>query len=99
MDLQTARAVFEQLESARFNEDGRFNDDLENPESEWNPPTFDVRLDAVTGRENDEREFRIRVTPGGSTGGLDGDDWLAVLNLASEHELRVDVQNAGLDLR
>lgn len=98
MDHSTAISVFNWLERQRFNDDGRWNADLEDPDAGWNPPTYDVRLDASTSR-NDEREFRVRVTPGGSTGGIEPALWGEVLQLAAKYSLQVDIQNAGMELR
>jgi hypothetical protein len=89
MDLRTAVSVFQELESERYGDD-----------AEWQPPTFDVRLDAVTVRSDDSRGYRIRVTHGASTGGgVSQDDWRYVLDLAQRHGLEVDIQNAGMELR
>lgn len=93
MNLATGVAVFEALEKDRFAEN--------NPGDEpFVCPVYDVRLIADTTRESMERSYMVRVTPGGAMGGtFDRDNWLYVLELAGEHELDVDLQNAGMELR
>jgi hypothetical protein len=94
MDRRTAITVFTALEEVR---------EHEHPgEGQYNPPTYDVRLDAGSDAPANElcpRSFRVRVTAGREAGGLDEDEWRFVLDLAKEHKLRVDVQNNGIELR
>ncbi len=69
---------------------------------QFNPRTYDVRLDAYTDERvisDDDRAYRIRVTPGSTSGGLDRDEWLYVLEIAGEFDLHVTVENNGLVLR
>lgn len=58
------------------------------------PPIFEVRLDAMSDRE-DEREFRVRVmgTPWAETS-----HWREVVLLAQEQEVEASIQNCGIEL-
>jgi hypothetical protein len=94
MDRKTALRVFVALEQARENDTP--------PPDGWDPPTYDVRLDASSDERatgDQTRDFRIRVTPGKITGGIGEDAWRYVLDLAKSEELDVDIQNSGMELR
>jgi hypothetical protein len=89
MDSRTALALFTSLEKARQYDDPG--------EAGYNPPTYDVRLDAYTDRES-ERAFRVRVSQG--EGGVSVDDWRFIFEEAHRLDIEtVDVQNAGIELR
>lgn len=87
MDLQTALAVFTELEAHCYDADGIMEGD---------EPLFDVRLDAGTDR-NEKRTCRVRVTTG-AIERVSWRTWQTVLDAARPHDLTVDVQNAGLEL-
>lgn len=92
LDLQTALAIFGVLEAHRY--------DAVDGEMDGIEPIFDVRLDATTNR-NDEREYRIRATPG-AIKTLTGETWQMVIDLArgvDDGWLTVDIQNSGMELR
>lgn len=91
MELDTALKVFTTLEKNK-----RAIEDAVDP---FIVPVYHVRLDAgVLPSDESVRDFTVRVTP--LRGGwLDREDWLYVLELASEYELNVDLQNAGMQLR
>lgn len=91
MELDTALKVFTTLEKNK-----RAIEDAIDP---FIVSVYHVRLDAgVLPSDENVRDFTVRVTP--LRGGwLDRDDWLYVLELASEYELNVDLQNAGMQLR
>lgn len=88
MDLPTALSVFKQLEAQRVEYER---------EPDYRPPMFDVRLDASADRD-DERTFRVRVSAGTFAAG-DYEPLRFLIELASEHDLAVEVQNAGFELR
>lgn len=88
MDLKVALSVFKQLEAKRI--DGH--------DPEWKPPMFDVRLDAGSDRD-DERTFRVRVSAGTLFAAGEVEPLRFLLDLASENDLTVEVQNAGFELR
>lgn len=91
MELDTALKVFTTLEKNK-----RAIHDAIDP---FIVPVYHVRLDA-SALPSDEtvRDCTVRVTPvrGGC---LDRDDWLYVLEVAGDHEVDVDLQNAGMELR
>lgn len=91
MERDTALEIFSTLEKNR-----RAIDDAVEP---FIVPVYAVRLDAtVEPGDESERDFTVRVTP--LRGGwLNRDDWQYVLEVASEHEVEVDLQNAGMELR
>jgi hypothetical protein len=89
MDRQTATSVFMSLEEPRLHDDANSR--------EWNPPIFDVRLDAGTDREGN-RTYRVRVIPGDAQLENMEDMWRFVLDEAKRFELAVDIQNHGMEL-
>jgi hypothetical protein len=91
MDRSTALVIFGKLEEAR-----------EEPDGSWEPPTYDVRLDATTD-VTDKRACRVRVTIGSSTGGFTEEQWRYVLDVAREEApeddpIAVTIQNHGIEL-
>lgn len=84
MDRNTAVEIWTRLEQERLTE------------LEGDPPTYDVRLDASHDRSSNERSYRVRVTSALGIG--DRDEWLYVLETATEFEVSVDIQNSGLEL-
>lgn len=83
MDRSKAVELWQRLESERLTE------------FEGDPPTYAVRLDAGTDI-NDERDFRVRVTS--ALGLSNRDEWLYVMETATEFETEVTVQNSGIEL-
>jgi hypothetical protein len=86
VDQDVALSVFTKLEKPR-----RAVEDAIDP---FIVPVYEVRL---TARENKnmDRDYMVRVTPACELG---ADDWLYVLEVAGEHDLSVDLQNAGMEL-
>lgn len=66
-------------------------------DADFQPPTYDVRLDAISTVDDNERRFRIRVTAGRGTGGIYADHWRFVLDQA-DGDVDVDIQNSGIEL-
>jgi hypothetical protein len=97
MDRKTAHEVFAGLEEfTRVDENPGSDDDGQPLEAEQ-LPVYAVRFDApVNGY--DEREYRIRVSPGAASNWHGREDWADVLRLAEEHELGVKVDNGAMEL-
>lgn len=89
MNLKTALTIFGRLEKLRYAAD-------EPALMDGTEPIFDVRLDAVTDRD-EKRTYRIRVTLG-SIKEVTGETWQLVIDEAVAHECSIDVQNSGLEL-
>ena len=83
--------IMSDLDSVRFRDS-----DADNSEDAYEPPIYDVRLDA--GTDGDKRDYRLRVTAGGEMGGLDGKQWQRVLDGAKRHDMTVTIQNHGIEL-
>jgi len=95
MDKATALSVFTALESQRSVDD--------EPQREYKPPTFDVRLDAGSAERRAvldggiERTYRLRLAPS-KWGPPTSDDWRYVLEIAEENGLTVDLQNSAMEM-
>jgi len=88
MDRTTALRVFDALEEATY--------EVEGMTTEF--PTFNVRLDALTGQD-DERCFRLftRIDPTAPEASAE-DNLRFILDLAKEYELTPTLDNAGVEL-
>lgn len=91
MDRRTAITVFSALEEARY--------EYTPPEGETSEhPHLNVRLDAMTTRD-DEREYRLFVRiDDGSPKGASEDMLRFICEQAKEHGLDVTIENGGVEL-
>lgn len=94
MELKTALALFEAFEATRSTDD--------DPTTKTKPPTFDVRLDAVSEERRSNgviaRSFRVRVASSKHWGPANPEEWRFVLEQVEEHGLFMDLQNNAVEI-
>lgn len=89
MNRATAMGIFVTLEERRYLV----------PEITTRYPVFNVRLDAMTNRESDERAFRLFVRIDDGVPDDQGEHYLRVVcDLAKKNELMMTLENNGVEL-
>lgn len=102
MKLPDALEIFRTLEADRAWSQEEYEKGLKEAEEAGdepmeNPPVYDVRLDADSGR-NYEREYSVRITASSWMDGVGVKGWQKVLDLADTFGTGVLIQNNGIEL-